>query len=148
MSRFGEFVWHVPRFVVKYRGHKPRGFTVLNTRRTTGRAVADEFNSPRPSGDWSVGIHIRTPGASVRIDSSTPPDDTRRIIPIARILSGVAFFPNCRQLRRNKIVNPRRNWSCRYGEMGGKNSPRTVEVKHRTVFTSGSRPEAPGLFHL
>ena len=36
-----------PRVTVKYRGGKPRGFTVLTARPRTGRAVAGEFNSPR-----------------------------------------------------------------------------------------------------
>jgi len=45
---------------VKYRGGKPRGFTVLTARSNTGRAVAGEFNSPRPSRDGSAGIYTRT----------------------------------------------------------------------------------------
>ena len=63
---------------VKYLGDKPRGFTVLTARLKTGRAVAGEFNSPRPSRDGSAGIHTRTPGASVRVGGSTPPDNTGR----------------------------------------------------------------------
>ena len=90
---------------VKYRGDKPRGFTVLTARPKTGRAVAGEFNSPRPSRDGSAGIHTRTPGASVRVGGSTPPDNTRLTTPKTWVLRGVAF-PNHLSQRWIKIFNP------------------------------------------
>mgnify|MGYP000659765575 CR=1 FL=1 len=40
--------------LVKYLGGKPRGFTVLTARPKPGRAVAGEFNSPRPSHNGSA----------------------------------------------------------------------------------------------
>src|SRR6056297_2526857 len=97
---------------VKYRGDKPRGFTVLTARPKTGRAVAGEFNSPRPSHGGSAGIYTRTLGASVRAGGSTPPDNTRRTTPKTWVLRGVAFPRNCQQLRWIKVFNPRRN--CTY----------------------------------
>jgi len=69
------------RDIVKYRGGKPRGFTVLIARPKPGRAVAGEFNSPRPSRNGSAGINTRTLGASVRVGGSTPPDNSRRTTP-------------------------------------------------------------------
>ena len=108
---------------VKYRGDKPRGFAVLTARPNPGRAVAGEFNSPRPSRDGSAGIDTRTPGASVRVGGSTPPDNSRRrpkiedfrdheglrlsndTTPKTWVLRGVAFPRNCRQLLdRVKLV--------------------------------------------
>jgi hypothetical protein len=93
---------------VKYRGDKPRGFTVLPARPKTGRAVAGEFDSPRPSRDGLAGIHTRTPDTSVRVVGSTPPDNTR-LTYCSRVSRGVAFPRNCRQLLRIKVFNPRRN---------------------------------------
>jgi len=105
-----------PRVTVKYRGGKPRGFTVLTARPRTGRAVAGEFNSPRPSQNGSAGIYTRTLGASVRVGGSTPPDNTRRTCR-SRVLRGVAFSRNCRQLLRITVFNPRHNCVHQYGGM-------------------------------
>ena len=103
--------------MVKYRGGKPRGFTILTARPRTGRAVAGEFNSPRPSRNGSVGINTRTLASSVRVGGSTPPDNTRRTTPKTRVLRGVAFPRNCRQLLRITVFNPRRNCTRQYGEI-------------------------------
>ena len=99
---------------MKYRGGKPRGFAVLTARPKTGRAVAGEFNSPRPSRDRLAGINTRTPVASVRVGGSTPPDNTR-LTCRSRVLRGAAFLRNCRQLLRIEVFNPRRNCIFRYG---------------------------------
>jgi hypothetical protein len=101
---------------VKYLGDKPRGFTVLTARPKTGHAVAGEFHSPRPSRDGSVGSNTRTLAASVRVGGSTPPDNTR-LTCYGRVLRGAAF-PNCRQLPRIEVFNPRRNCVLYYGGMG------------------------------
>jgi hypothetical protein len=77
----------------------------LTTRPKTGRAVAGEFNSPRPSRDRSAGINTRTLGASVRVGGSTPPDNSRRTAPKTRVLRGVAF-PNRLSQRWIKVFNP------------------------------------------
>ena len=91
--------------VVKSRGDKPRGFTVLTARPKLGRAVAGERNSPRPSHSGSAGIHTRTLGASVRVGGSTPPDNSRPTAPKTRILRGVAF-PNRLSQRWLTVCNP------------------------------------------
>ncbi len=103
---------------VKYLGDKPRGFTVLSMPSKNGRMDAGECTSPRPSHDGSAGIHTRTPGASVRVGGSTPPDNTRHTTPKARVLRGVAFPRNCAQLLRIKVFNPRHNCVPQYGGMG------------------------------
>jgi len=122
---------------VKYRGGKPRGFTVLTARPKTGRAAAGEFNSPRPSWDGSAGIDTRTPGGSVRVDRST----TARQHPSHHVTNvGVerCRIPrNCRQLLRIKVFNPRRNCTRCYGGIGNKPSPSAVKVNKRTAFTLG-----------
>jgi len=123
--------------VVKYRGDKPRGFAVLTARPKTGRVVAGEFNSPRPSRGRSAGIDTRTPGASVRVGGSTPPDNSRLTTPEARMLRGVAFLRNCRQLLRIEVFNPRRNCTRRYGGVATKLSVSALKVKKPTVFTLG-----------
>jgi len=84
---------------------QPRGFTVLTARPKTGRAIAGEFNSPRPSQEGSAGINTRTLGASVRVGGSTPPDNSRRTTPKTWILRGVAF-PNRLSQRWIKVFNP------------------------------------------
>ncbi len=119
---------------VKYRGDKPRGFTVLTARPKMGRAVAGEFNSPRPSRDGSAGIHTRTPGASVRVGGSTPPDNTR-LTCRSRVLRGIAFPRNCQQLLQIKIFNLRRNFVRRYSGLLNKRTDFTLGVKPR-----GTRP--------
>ena len=95
---------HCCMIVVKYRGDKPRGFAVLTARPKPGRAVAGECNSPRPSRDGSAGIHTRTPGASVRVGGSTPPDNSRRTCR-SRVLRGVAF-PSRLSQRWITVFNP------------------------------------------
>jgi hypothetical protein len=120
---------------VKYRGDKPRGFTVLTARPKTGRPAAGEFNSPRPSEMGSAEIHTRTPGASVRVGGSIPPDNTRPTCR-SRVLRGVAFPRNCRQLLRITIFNPYRNCTYQYGGLCNKRAAFTVGVKPR-----GTRPE-------
>ncbi len=123
---------------VKYRGDKPRGFAVLTARPKTGRAVAGEFNSPRPSRDGSAGIYTRTLGASVRVGGSTPPDNTRRTTSKARILRGVAFPRNCAQLLRVKVFNPRRNRMRTSADRRKRLTAFTLGVKPR-----GTRPAPP-----
>ena len=102
---------------VKYRGDKPRGFTVLTARPKIGRAVAGEFKSPRPSRNGSAGINTRTLGASVRVGRST----TTRQHPSHHV-KDVGFercrIPrNCAQLLRIRVFNPRRNCTRQYGGM-------------------------------
>jgi len=105
------------RGVVKYLGVKPRGFTVLTARPKTGRAVAGEFNFPRPSQDGSAGINTRTLGASVRAGRST----TTRQHPSHHVKDAgferCRILRNCAQLLRIKVFNPRRNCTCQYGGM-------------------------------
>ena len=102
---------------MKYLGVKPRGFTVLTARPKTGRAVAGEFNSPRPSRNGPVGINTRTPSASVRVGRST----TTRQHPSHHVkdagFEGCRIPRNCAQVLRIKVVNPRRNWTRQYGGM-------------------------------
>ncbi len=102
---------------MKYLGVKPRGFTVLTARPKTVRAVAGEFNSPRPSLDGSAGINTRTLGASVRVGRST----TTRQHP-SHHAKDAGFercrIPrNCAQLLRITVFNPRRNCTRQYGGM-------------------------------
>ena len=104
-----------------------------------GRIDAGEFNSPRPPEDGSAGIYTRTPGASVRAGGSTPPDNTR-LTCRSRVLRGVAFLRNCRQLLRIKVFNPRRNCTHLYGAIGTKTTPSAVKVNKHTAFTLGVKP--------
>ena len=113
---------------VKYLG-KPRGFTVLSVPSKNGRADAGEFNSPRPSRNGSAEIDTRTLGASVRVGGSTSPDNSRLTTPKTRVLRGVAFPRNCRQLLRIKVFNPRRNCIRYLGRMGNKRTAFILWVK-------------------
>jgi hypothetical protein len=122
---------------VKYRGDKPRGFTVLTARPKPSRAVAGEFNSPRPPRVGSVGINTRTPDASVRVGGFTPPDNTR-LTCRSRVLRGVAFPRNCRQLLRIKVFNPRRNCIHTSVDCDKELTAFTLRVKPR-----GTRPAQP-----
>jgi hypothetical protein len=97
---------------VKYRGGKPRGFTVLAAGPKTDHMAAGEFNSSRTprrgNRGGSSGINTRTPDVSVGVGPSTGPDNTR-LTYRSRVLRGVAFPRNCRQLLQIKVFNPRRN---------------------------------------
>jgi len=144
---------------VKYLGDKHRGFTVLTARPKTGRAVAGECNYPRPSHKGSVGINIRTPDASVRVGGSTPPDDSRRTTPKARILRGIAF-PSCLSQRRIKVFNSSL-WvsDCTYSAIvvelifrwpspSGASGSRDVVSRHHGNLRFPYDPEALDLFRL
>jgi hypothetical protein len=90
-----------------------------------------------PSRPGSAGIHTRTLGASVRVGGSTPPDNTR-LTCCSRVLRGVAFPCNCRQLLRITIVNPRRTWTRQGGDVRNKRTVFTLGIKPR-----GTRPVPP-----
>jgi hypothetical protein len=85
---------------------------------------------------------------SVRVGGSTPPDNSRLTTPKARVVRGVAFLRNCRQLLRIEVFNPRRNCTGHSGGMATKISESTVKVKKPTAFPLGVKPEALGLFRL